>query len=81
MGNINNAIEQRRINKLDFAFLKDTWYVETNGQQHLEARAIEHDKYRDRWLEEQGWTGVRISAKDLFRLLFENQEEQLNVTP
>ena len=55
---------------LDFAYLDVKYYIEIDGSQHLEPKAIEHDKKRDKWLLGQGWVGLRIPVKKLKKLLF-----------
>lgn len=55
--------------RLDFAFPEDKRYIEIDGSQHLKPDAIEHDIKRDAWLYEQGWIGLRIPIKDLYKFL------------
>ena len=55
--------------KLDFVFLDKMINIEIDGKQHLEPKAIEHDKIRDEWLRNQGWLVMRIPVKKLYQLL------------
>ncbi|MEK6860820.1 MAG: DUF559 domain-containing protein [Nanoarchaeota archaeon] len=55
--------------RLDFAYPEEKRAVEIDGKQHLEERAIEHDRIRDEWLKSQGWIILRIPAQDLKNFL------------
>lgn len=55
--------------RLDFAYIDEQGKrgIEIDGGQHLKPEAIEHDRVRDEWLAEQGWTIFRIPAKELYK--------------
>ena len=57
--------------RIDFAYIDEQGKrgIEIDGKQHLIPEAIEHDKKRDLWLQEQGWTIMRIPVKNLYKLL------------
>lgn len=50
---------------LDFAFPNKKFYVEIDGSQHGKAERKAGDLKRGKWLDEQGWFGIRIWVKEL----------------
>lgn len=64
--------QETRIGKysLDFTFRDKMIDFEIDGKQHNNSKSIEHDKNRDKWLKEQGWTIIRLPAKQLLRKVF-----------
>lgn len=56
---------------LDFVFIDEQGKrcIEIDGGQHLKSKAIEHDKVRDTWLQNQGWIILRIPVKSLKQFL------------
>ena len=57
---------------LDFVFIDDPEkmrYIEIDGSQHDTPKAIEHDRTRDKYLQSQGLTGMRIPARELKEFL------------
>ena len=64
--NDKNYISQYRIGKyaLDFAWPAKKLYIEIDGKQHIDN--VEYDENRDKFLEQNGWTCLRIFWKDLY---------------
>lgn len=55
--------------QLDFAFLESKVDLEIDGDQHyLDKRVIESDKRRNKYLEDLGWTIIRVKWSDFKKL-------------
>lgn len=53
-------------------------YVEIDGHQHIDSEyAIQHDKERDKYLENLGWKGIRINWSEYKKLNFENRQQKI----
>jgi len=53
---------------LDFAIMELKLDIEMDGEQHFRTiEAIEHDKRRDKFLKEEGWTIYRISWSNMIK--------------
>ena len=69
-------VEQYQINvySLDFAILNKKIDLEIDGDQHtLDKRIVESDKRRNKFLQEQGWTTIRVKWSDYKKI--DNKEE------
>ncbi len=54
---------------LDFACVKARTAVEVDGSAHGLGKAPAHDEVRDEWLQNQGYSVVRVSAADVLKNL------------
>lgn len=53
-------------------------YVEIDGHQHTDSEyAIQHDKERNKYLENLGWNGIRINWSEYQKLNFENKQQKI----
>ncbi len=50
---------------IDFAFMNEKVAVEIDGSQHLQPDRLERDRKKDDLLNEDGWTIIRISEKEI----------------
>ena len=67
-----NYVEQYQIHtyQLDFALVEEKIDIEIDGDQHyLDERIIESDKRRNQYLENLGWTVIRIKWSDYKKLV------------
>lgn len=65
--NINNWVQEycNGIYRYDFAFPQVKLNVEIDGAQHLQEKVKTIDIRRDKWSNEQGWTVLRFTAKEI----------------
>ena len=61
--------EEYRIGRyrVDFAWLEARKVIEIDGRQHDTPAAIEYDKIRDEFIQNEGWTILRIKWTEMFR--------------
>ena len=69
---VNDGIRHYSI---DFAWINKKKYIELDGEQHQRFHEYqERDQRKDKFLQENGWVGLRIAWKDMFN----NPQEWIN---
>lgn len=62
--------------QLDFAIVEKRIYIEIDGGQHRwDPKIVESDKRKDKYLENLGWTGIRVNWSDYKRLQKHEREK------
>ena len=64
---------------LDFAYPNIKFYIEIDGEQHyVDKRIVEHDKVRNNFFDNLGWTSYRIRWSEYQKLNFEDRQNVIN---